>query len=183
MSGTKVVKSDKKMNYNFLLKCMVGLTAAAVLTAGAIAITAKASATTATVGLAATATAVSGPFALAALIGLSALVAAACVLPFCFIGNRSTVYTTPTSTYYSRPWGWGLFAPAYGPFHDRGPVHAHGGSIFGSGRVHTHGSSVSSGPVHAHGGSIFSSGTTHSHSSGPTHAHGATVHTHGGFHR
>lgn len=176
--GTKTVKkADTQINYNFLLKCMMGFTAAAVVTATALALMAKSS----TVGFVATSAAFTGPIgALTALIGLTALIAAACCLPlFCGMGNRAVVYNNANPYYYNRPWGWSLFAPSavytggvVHSHHGAGRVHSHGGSIFSGGTTHTHGGRT----THTHGG-----GTTHVHGGGGAiHTHGGGVHVHGG---
>ena len=162
----------KKTDYNFLLKCMAGLTAAAFLTAGVLAIiAAKTSTGAGAAGFVAASGAVAGPLgALAAILAVAAIIAAACILPCLFNSNSSSVaYVSPSRPrFYSSLWQPTPFVQV--------PV---SGSVFGHTHHNHHGHSHgSSAPVHTHGGSIFG-GSSHGHS-GTSHGHSGTSHGHSG---
>lgn len=160
---------DKKIDYSFLLKCMAGLAAAAVVTAGVLAVVAATTSNPIGVGVFAAAS-ILGP--IGALVGLALLVAAACLIP-CLpgVGRGHTTYG-PGYRSCGLFSGFGFPRTVNYTSGGRNPhlngfghhTHTHNGSIFST-NTHTHGSRV-----FGHGGL----GGVHSRS----HQSGGVVHHH-----
>jgi hypothetical protein len=171
-------KKQEKTNYSFVLKCLAGLTAAAVIAAGIIAaIATKVSAAVLT-GIAAktmlAAAALTTPIGpiIGAIFGGLAFVALVIALPLLLIDRNSSTATV-SSGYFG---GWG-YTPSYrSTFYNPAPAYS-----YGSGTVHTHPGPSSNIHTHTHGHS--SNIHTHGPSSSTTHTHGHSSHSHVHGHR
>jgi hypothetical protein len=159
---SKAERDNDNTNYYFLLKCLGGFAAAALLTAGVVgAVMYNASAATAA-GFAVGGAVASAPIA-PFILGPMLLIAlgAVCLLPFIFCTGGSSGYNSTylrTSPYPSS----GLYnSPAYSsPWFFPSPA------VVTSGNYHGH---TSHGPVHTH-----DSTTVHSHPMGI----GSNIHNH-----
>lgn len=162
-SQLKKAPQVDETNYNFILKCLGALTAAALITAGAIALIAAKSGVATAAGLAfgAAATASAAPIILP-VIGVFVLLAAICSLPFLFSG--SSTYTTVNRPVY------GNYGYDYSPTIFTRVVRT---GDFGGGHHHHHGHGdnfgghnhidVGGGHHHGHGGGHVEVGGGHHH--------------------
>jgi hypothetical protein len=93
--------ATKSTNYSFRLKCLIGLTCAAVATAAIMIALAATTGTAAGAGAAAGASIAAGALAspLAPFIGLMVVIGAICLLPLLFIGRSSSGSTPFFSTF------------------------------------------------------------------------------------
>ena len=157
---------DDETNYSFILKCLGALTAAALITAGALALIAAKSGAATAAGLAfgAVATASAAPIVLP-IIGVFVLFAAICTLPFLFSG--SSTYTTVNRPVYGG--GYGYRSPYYSPTIFT-PVVTTGG-IFGTEHHHDHGGGHHHGHVDVGGGHHHGHGGGHVEVGGHQHGH------------
>ncbi|ARB91412.1 hypothetical protein [Legionella longbeachae] len=157
---TQQTKQENKTNYNFMLKCMVAFTAAAVTTAGicaAVSLKSAAATTTTIAAQMAFASAFTPVFPIALI-----LIGLVCVLPFLF--SRNTTYT-PSRTVTTGYDNFGFYSPSYSTASVYTDSHHHGhqdtGSVYTSAHVHGHDSHVHGHDSHTHGRS--DGGHVHGH--------------------
>jgi hypothetical protein len=179
MSKRKMENKSSTANSYFLLQCMMGLTAAAVVTAGTLALlAAKTSTTAGSAGLMAGALVTGAAGALSTIIGIAAMIAAV-FLVVCLVAAlaNNPVVINPHPPRYWGMGGYGLnglFSPIFpGSYYSAIPVYSHSGSIFSSRNNHGHGDSIfNSRNNHGHGDSTFSSNNNHGHGgASTTHLH------------
>lgn len=154
-------RQEDDTNYSFLLKCMAGITAAAIVTAGVIAAVTLKSAAAATTAIAAktllASTLIFTPVFPIALIVIGLVF----VLPFLFGCNNNTYTTVRTTTTpgYSGYGNYSFYSPDY---HEHDDTNS---TVYTS-NDHTHGNPTTPGNIHGHDGSHI-----HEHRVNNTHGH------------